>query len=123
MPKPLLPKIEDKKTCSTTVMLVVVGIVYLLTVSPSAIFFVGASYYMWPISTVYDIAKFYLAYALTLQLSYVNSAINFLLYCCTETKFRQSLRMLFGTLHKAKVNPCSGTLSKSTRVTKIGHTG
>ena len=113
---------EDKKTSSTTVMLVVVGVVYLLFISPSAIFIVWYSHDAQPYRTVHAEAKSWLTYAVTLQLSYINSAINFLLYCCTGTKFRQSLRMLFGTLRKAKVNPSSGILPKSKRVTKTGHT-
>ena len=104
---------EDKKISSTTVMLVVVGVVYLLTISPSGIYLIGYSYNVWPNHTVYDVAKLYLVYAITLQLTYINSAINFLLYCCTGSKFRLALRELFGKLCKAKGKPSGGTLSKS----------
>ena len=93
-----LSKTEDKKTSSTTVMLVVVGVVYLLTVSPVSILFLGYSYGAWSFDTPSSEAKYILAYTITQQLAYANSAINFLLYFCTGSKFRQALHMFFGTL-------------------------
>ena len=39
---------KDKKTGSTTVMLIVVGVVFLLTISPGSIHLLGVSYDIWP---------------------------------------------------------------------------
>ena len=77
-------------------MLVVVGVVYLLTTTPGAILFLGYSYGAWSDDTPLKNAKYTLAYTIIQQLAYVNSAINFLLYVCTGTKFRHALRMLLG---------------------------
>ena len=107
---------EDKKTSSTTVMLVVVGVVFLLTISPSAIFFIGVSYRVWPDRTYHDVAKIWLAFSVTLQLSYINNAVNFLLYCCTGTKFRQALGLLFRTRKE------SGGVMPKSKTTKTSQT-
>ena len=111
---------EDKKTSSTTVMLVVVGVVYLLTVTPGSIHLLGESYGAFPSETIHDKAKYELTYAITQQLKYVNSAINFLLYCCTGTKFRKALRKLFDRLiRKDKKDQSNGTLSNTSKVSEV----
>ena len=97
------------KTTSTTFMLIAVSITFLLTTSPSSIYFVGMAYKVWPTGTEKQLAQLYGAYALSYFLYYLNSKINFFLYCASGSRFRQALIRLCwkGTSCKANTTNVS----------------
>ena len=110
---------EDKGTSSTTVMLVVVGVVYMLTISPINILYLGYSYGAWSYDTPFEEAKYMLAYAITNQLVYVNSAINFLLYFFTGTKFRQAMGSVCRSLFAGKKQTSSRMINSTTSSSRM----
>jgi hypothetical protein len=74
-------------------MLVVVTFVFVLTTTPITIFFAGAN--IWP-TDIRDIVGFsctYLAYSVCNMLFYLNSAVNFFLYCVSGSQFRHALQV------------------------------
>jgi hypothetical protein len=85
---------SDNKTMSTTVMLLVVSVAFLLMTSPSAVYFMGMGYKLWSLETEEDMAKVYGAYSLCYILYYLNSTINFFLYCASGSRFRKALTSL-----------------------------
>jgi hypothetical protein len=76
-------------------MLVVVTFVFVLTTTPITIYFVGKGANMWPADTD-DLTGFsctYLAYSVCNMLFYLNSAVNFFLYCVSGSHFRHALQV------------------------------
>lgn len=71
----------------TICMCVAVSLAFLVFITPSLILYIGKPYWSHTDNAtnhVYDVSK-----AVGNQLSYVNHAINFLLYCITAKKFRE----------------------------------
>ena len=79
-----------KDSRGVTVMLVSVGIAFILTMFPSAIYWLGASTDIWPNTTTEDKNNKSFAFAIMMILLYTNSSINFILYCLAGTRFRQA---------------------------------
>ena len=90
----MVDQVAEKNSRSTTIMLTTVGVVFLLTTSPKAIYYFGITYGAWPVTTNQEFARLYLAYIITTLLVFVNSAINFVLYCMTGARFREAFLKL-----------------------------
>ena len=95
-------QVKGKTSNSTTIMLTTVGVVFLLTTTPKAIYYFGLGYGLLPETTNKDWARIYLAYIITTLLVFLNSALNFILYCLTGTKFRLAFLETFGFCKKQK---------------------
>ena len=83
-------------------MLTTVGIVFLITTTPKAIYYFGYGYRVWPMETNQEWARIYLAYIITTLLVFVNSAVNFILYCLTGSRFREAFFDTFAFIKKLK---------------------
>ena len=83
-----------KRTSSTTVMLILVGVAFVITMTPHFIYRLGQAHGLWPNRPESAYARLQLIIAVGYQLIYANSAINFLLYCLAGSRFRLSLRMM-----------------------------
>lgn len=86
----------DDKVKSATVMLVVVSICFLLLTLPFCIFHISYRGRAFPVSTNNERARMELANVSNIMLFYLNSTINFYLYCLSGSKFRNALTDLFG---------------------------
>ena len=89
----------NKLDKSIIVMLVSIGVIFLLTVAPRKLYIVGLEYGIW-----YDYqALFSHRYLALVQfvnnildvLQYFNSAINFVAYCLSGSRFRAAFKALF----------------------------
>ena len=105
---------SDNKTTSTTAMLLVVSVAFLLMTSPSAVYFIGMGYNLWSLETEEDMAKVYGAYGLCYVLYYLNSTINFFLYCASGSRFRKALTSVCDNGRRYKEN---------TNVTRVSNSG
>ena len=96
---------------STTIMLITVSVVYLITIAPGGIFIIGDKYSAWTCKYGDTGPVCDLMYTFTQQLNYVNSAVNFLLYCLSGSKFRTALKNLIRSCIccKKKSKPQTGS--------------
>lgn len=85
---------KTKKLSSTTVMLVLVCVVFLLTTVPLAVYFLGIDIWFSE-KTAEAYAKTFLLYTVTNLIYYISNAINFTLYCLAGSKFRQAALAVF----------------------------
>jgi hypothetical protein len=85
---------KDSNLRSITIMLVVVGVVFIILALPNDIFFVVEDFYfpILPIGVVSadHEALYYLVRFLTRAMLYSNNAINFVLYCISGSQFRRA---------------------------------
>ncbi|KAL8569301.1 hypothetical protein ACOMHN_024249 [Nucella lapillus] len=78
-----------KTTSRTTVLVLALSCAFLLLTMPVCVCLIWDGYmHPYIIADPHLNAKKELAYAVTFQLWYTNSSVNFLLYCLTGTKFR-----------------------------------
>ena len=85
---------SQKSLSSTTVMLILVSMVFLLTTLPITIYFLGANAFF----TGFDLqtaADSFLMYSVCNLIYYLNNSINFLLYCLGGSKFRKAAYRTF----------------------------
>ena len=89
----------NKLDNSVIVMLVSIGVIFLLTIVPQKLFYLGLQYNIW-----YDFTEIIsYRYVAVLQfvintiqiLPFVNSAINFVAYCLCGSRFRAAFKSLF----------------------------
>ncbi|XP_064639480.1 growth hormone secretagogue receptor type 1-like [Lineus longissimus] len=85
---------QGSKLNSMTSMLLVVSFTFITLTLPVMAFFLYIS--SAPNSTYSDIARNYFLYAVTHLLYYLNSTVNFILYCLSGSKFRAAVLNLFG---------------------------
>ncbi|ELT87186.1 hypothetical protein CAPTEDRAFT_194828 [Capitella teleta] len=78
----------NKSLTSVNVMLLVVTSFFVFTTSPIVIYFVAFD--EWPFGTTKEKAQTYMAYSICNMLYYLNSAVNFFLYCISGSHFRQA---------------------------------
>lgn len=92
-PTTLTPSISQHNPMTTqTAMLFGISFLFLVTTSPSAIFFiVSDELHKRTYSSKRPMAQLRLAFVVTMLLYYVNNAINFVLYCVSGTRFRRAL--------------------------------
>ena len=95
---------------SMTLVLLTLNFVFLITTSPSVIFLSFQETFRGD-GSPHAMSKFYLAYVITGVLSYCNSALNFVLYCLTGSRFRRDMAALFCRRHIGK----DTSVSKSNR--------
>ena len=88
-------KIDDSSNLSSmTAMLLTLNFTFLMTTSPIVIFLAHIDYFYGD-NSPHAVSKANLAYTVVTQLSYLNSALNFFLYCLSGSTFRENLRLLF----------------------------
>ena len=84
----------DKVESQLTIMIIVVCAAFVILMLPFEI----REMYMYYIgynTTPHDVAVYTFTFNLTFQLAFINSGINFFLYCCSSRKFRMDLKILF----------------------------
>ena len=97
-------KVRSSKTSSMTVMLLTTNAVFLACTSPISIFLIGEVYWFDFVNMQpRDAAIYELAWAGVNVVMYTNNSINFLLYCISGSRFRESLRSLF--IRKRRIYP------------------
>ena len=84
----------DKSESQLTRMIIVVSLAFVILMFPFEIREMY-KYYTGYSQTAYEGALHMFTFQLTLQLTNVNSGINFILYVCSSAKFRQDLKTLF----------------------------
>ena len=110
--------VTEEGNKSATVMLVLIGLCFILTITPANIYFLGSSYHVWNMETTHNRIKVLLAYTITNLLAYVNSTINFMLYCLSGTKFRMALKALFMKAGNRHLQGSSDQGTKQSRISK-----
>ena len=118
-PPPLLPGASlDKRNpmTSSTAMLVGISVLFLITTTPSAIYFLLADSLI--NSDPESQAKIRLAFTVTNLLYYTNNSANFLLYCLTGSRFRRALCDHF---RRRQSQSATGNQLQQDRDTTIGH--
>jgi hypothetical protein len=85
---------KDSNLRSVTIMLVVVGVVFIILTLPNDVFFVvQLSYFQFlpiGVASADHEALYYLVRLLTRTMLYSNNAINFVLYCVSGSQFRKA---------------------------------
>ena len=95
--RPPSGQVSGKQTpmmSSTTAMLVLVSVVFLVTTVPVALYFIGLDIWFSE-ETVQGTANAYLTFTVTNLIYYVSNTINFVLYCVGGSQFRQAASALF----------------------------
>ena len=107
---------------NTTMMLVVVSLVFMVTNLPYSIYGNGHRQH-WPMYSTNQAlkAQSMMAYAITYELSMTNNAINFLLYCIFGREFRKAFFKIFRCT-SAKTNKDSSGLYSNTIKTSVSET-
>lgn len=85
---------QDKST-QITLLLVIISIVFFLNTAPSAIYFAAQTFLFGEITTKDEAAQQLLTYVIVNILMYLNSAINFILYFLSGSRFRAEVKQLF----------------------------
>jgi len=97
------------KVASTTVMLIVISILFLVFSIPIDIYFLGYAYGAFSDVTPEEGAIRWLFYALVTLLYYTNNSINFFMYFASGRKFRDAFLSTFFCIQPKK----PGTISSS----------
>ncbi|ELU06047.1 hypothetical protein CAPTEDRAFT_188574 [Capitella teleta] len=84
----------ERSAQSTTVMLISISSAFVLLTTPNVAFFIGLEKWLKNASN-HELARLGLGFAISNLLVYVNSAINFILYCVSGSQFRRSLTKVF----------------------------
>ena len=84
----------DKVESELTVMIVAVCVAFVILMLPFEIRELHM-YYTGYNTSPHDVAVHTFTLQLTMQLTFINSGINFFLYCCSSRKFRMDLKILF----------------------------
>ena len=93
---------KPKGTSSTTYVLILVSLVFLVTHIPLDVYFTAKTFGMFGQSTYEEYYNSNLVYAIVTIVYYMNSAVEFLLYFFSGRKFRVAFLDMFG-IKKAKV--------------------
>lgn len=110
-----------------TVMLILVSAFFLILTLPNSIWFIGLGLNAWPDKSEDDVNKMKNAFNIVNLLAYANSAINFILYCISGTKFREALKMSLSKCLPSSILEVGTrepqTISKKTSVTSLSKDG
>ena len=98
------------KSVSLNKMLIMVNIVFLICTLPAGISFAINGTLIERAKTLKDTANIYLLRAVTNLLTYLNSAINFVLYVLFGKRFRDELLRMFRRDNKVMDKPEEGTI-------------
>ena len=104
------------KVASTTVMLIVISILFLIFSIPIDIYFIGYAYGAFSDVTPEENAIRWLFYALVTLMYYTNNAINFFMYFASGRKFRDAFLNTFFCVQPTKPGTTS---SAGTAVTGV----
>jgi len=104
------------KVASTTVMLIVISILFLVFSIPIDIYFLGYAYGAFQDVTPEQGAARWLFYALVTLLYYTNNSINFFMYFASGRKFRVAFLNTFFRIQPSKR---TSTSSSGTAVTGV----
>ena len=115
----------DDDSGSITAMLVGISVMFLLTTTPTSIYFIGATRLHWPLSTYTDLYNTITAFSITNIVYYLSNSTNFLIYCISGSKFRRALVALLCCQDETKSrrsqpsNPQTTSGSKGTIMTDV----
>src|SRR6218665_2364945 len=79
-----------KPLTSSTTMLIGISVLFLVTTTPSAIYFLKSDDWIGTDPDPETIARIRLVFTITNLLYYANNSLNFLLYCLTGSRFRRA---------------------------------
>lgn len=107
--------VQDKST-KITLLLVLLSTVFFVNTAPLAIFLAAQSFFFGEVTSDEEAAKIDLAYVIVNLFMYLNSAINFILYFLSGSRFRADVKALFlcGKLCPAKAETTSSTNQTNT---------
>ncbi|XP_074652744.1 mu-type opioid receptor-like [Tubulanus polymorphus] len=95
---------KNSKMSSNTIIMILVTIAFFMTTFPSVLF--QNLKPLWYTTQGYERAKDELTWAFFLMLSYMNSAINFFLYCVSGRRFRTQLCLVL-RIKPSRVEPAA----------------
>ncbi|XP_071104710.1 C-C chemokine receptor type 1-like [Haliotis cracherodii] len=105
---------QDKKTSSMTIMLLVLNLVFFLCTTPISVYLIGEPYWLDDLTPRQE-AVLSLVWAITNMLQYTNNSINFLLYCISGSRFRNTLKELFQRRNRVRPSNSMTMLRNSQR--------
>lgn len=105
---------QDKKTSSMTIMLLVLNLVFFVCTTPISVYLIGEPYWLDDLTPRQE-AVLSLVWAITNMLQYTNNSINFLLYCISGSRFRNTLKELFQRRNRVRPSNSMTMLRNSQR--------
>ena len=94
---------NNVKMTSMTAMLLVITFVFFCTTCPVVIYLIGYVYWEAQVDgAAYQLEVLDLWFYITINLAFVNNAVNFLLYCVSGPRFRKELMAM---IHRSRVHP------------------
>ncbi|XP_046552579.1 mu-type opioid receptor-like [Haliotis rubra] len=111
---------QDKKTSSMTKMLLVVNLVFFVCTAPVSVYLIGETY--WTVDTTpHRDAVLSLIWAFCNALMYTNNSVNFLLYCISGSRFRNTLKELLQ--RRNRIRPSNSNASLRNNQSDAGASG
>ena len=112
---------SDKQSASSsTYMLLGASFLFLFLTTPSGVYLLISDYLFDMDSSPSSVAKYRLAFSITIFLYYLNNSINFFIYYLTGSRFRKSFKEYFSSRDTLD---SEGRLSEGgTKVTKLSKT-
>ncbi|XP_060592745.1 FMRFamide receptor-like isoform X2 [Ruditapes philippinarum] len=101
----------NERTSNMTILLVCLNFVFIACTAPVCIYFIGEPYWI-PKDVPRNIQLQDPWWALVNMLMYINNSANFILYCLTGSRFRESVKKLV----------CKDTYSGDVTTTGVGNT-
>ncbi|XP_046366782.2 C-C chemokine receptor type 1-like [Haliotis rufescens] len=105
---------QDKKTSSMTIMLLVLNLVFFVCTTPISVYLIGEPYWLDDLTPRQE-AVLSLVWAIANMLQYTNNSINFLLYCISGSRFRNTLKDLFQRRNRVRPSNSMTMLRNSQR--------